>query len=442
MTVLEMLDKKKILILGFGREGKSTLKFLRKYFPDKTIGVADKEKKDIKDVLLETYFAADYLKELKTYDIIFKSAGISPFISPIITAKKTGKEFSSNTALFFQLCPGRVIGITGTKGKSTASSLIYEVMKKNFPDVRLTGNIGSPPLDSLANATKETIFVAELSSHQLMDIKKSPNIAVLLNIFREHMDYYHRFASYIEAKKNITRFQTEDDILIYNSGYPILQKIASESKAKKIQFDSTSLAIAKITLSDSVKGEFNKLNALPAILIGRLFGISEGAIYETVRNFKSLPHRLEFVGSFNRVSFFNDSLATVPEATTAALSAFPKNKVVLIAGGFDRGQDYSNLAQAIVDYEVKGLVLLPTTGQRLLEDVKKINQHAYSAKYAFVQSMNEAVEEAVRLARANDTVLLSPASASFSTFKNYQDRGNQFKQAVSKIMERKVINDH
>lgn len=428
---LKDLKGKSILVLGAGREGLSVLRLLEKNFPDKKIDIADRRIiGDLPKNTGKTFFGSDYLDYLSNYDVVIKSPGI-PYFEEIRSAKGN-KKITSSTALFLQNCKGKVIGVTGTKGKSTTSALIYEVLKNGGLKTYLIGNIGTPALDYLEKDSKDTVFVYELSSFQLEDLDVSPNIAVITNIYPEHLDHHGKFSVYVEAKKNITRFQKESDYLIYNEDNPQVNFIAKESHAQKLPYSKQNKkTIVELIHKDALPllGEFNILNVMPAVVIGKLFEIPDKEIEEAIINFKPLPHRLEYVGEFWGVRFYNDSLSTIPQATAAALSALGKNVETLITGGFDRGIDYSLLGPSIVSAKVKNLILFPSTGQRIWEAVK--NQKSKIKIQNFdANNMKEAVELAFKYTSPGKIVLLSPASSSFNMFKDYADRGSQFKKYV------------
>ncbi len=414
----------KTLILGFGREGKSTLDYFKKQSPDIKIGIADQSDGE------------DYLEKIKDYDLIIKSPGI-PYLPEIREAKRQGKIITSATQIFFENFKGKIIGVTGTKGKSTTASLIYEVLKNGGLDAYLIGNIGKPALDLLNKLGENSIVVYELSSFQLEDLEKSPQWAVLTNIYPEHLDHHKDFSLYIEAKNNITKYQTKKDYLIYNAEIPELKIIAKGSKAQKIPFSKKDQRIVSgLIHKDTIPllGEFNLLNVVPAIIIGRLFKITDTKIEEAIINFKPLPHRLEFITEAQGVRFYNDSLSTIPEATAAALSALGENVETLIAGGYDRGLDFSVLGQAIAKSKIKNLILFPDTGTKIWKVVSlKIKNLKLKIRKFDTDSMQNAVEIAFKRTNPGKIVLLSPASTSFNLFKDYEDRGNQFKGWVKKL---------
>jgi len=427
---LQDWEKKKILILGFGREGKDNLFFLRKIFPEKVIGVADQNKK-VKNKRIKKikwHLGKEYLKSLKKYDIIIKSPGIRNEI--ILPHLKKGALLSSQTEIFFNCYPGKIIGITGTKGKGTVSSLIFQILKRAKKNAFLGGNIEKPVLKYLFSAKKSDLFVYELSSHQLVNLNKSPSIAVFLNLFPAHLDFFKDFNSYKKAKEHICRWQKKEDYIIYNSKDPIVREIVKKSKAKKIAFDKKLKNFLKFLNPRKIKlkGYFNLLNISAAICVAEIFGIKKEIIKKAIENFKGLPHRLEYVGNFKGIDFYNDSQATVPEATIAAIETFKDDLFTLIAGGYDAGVDYKKLAQKIVKNKIKVLILFRPTGEKIAKEIK----NKISPKIIFVENMSDAVKLSFSLTPKNKVCLLSPASPSFGLFKNYKERGESFKKLVKK----------
>ncbi len=429
----ENLKKKKVLILGFGREGRDVFSFLRKRFPGGKIGIADRaslrELPPVARRLLEkskgvtVHLGGAYLKSLKGYNIIIKSPGVPPKAIAPFVAK--GQRITSETGLFFESCPGTIIGVTGTKGKSTTASLIYQVLKAGGIRAHLIGNIGRPALSFLDKATSDDIFVYELSSFQLDGLTVSPHIAVFLNIYPEHLDHHRSFTEYKRAKANIVIHQSKNDYLIFNAADKEVEKIADRSSAKKITFKPT------------VARRYNRTLFLaspePARIIGRLFGISNKRVAQAIEQFNPLPHRLEYVGTHKEVLFYNDSLATIPEATMRAMDVFGRKLGTLIVGGFDRGISFERLAKRIAKSRLCAVVLLPVTGRKIEEIMRQQTREGRIQKAPRIipaANMEEAVQFCYERTPKGKICLLSPAAPSFGMFRDYADRGETFKRAV------------
>ena len=462
------MKNKRILILGFGREGKDSYLALRKLFSGKVLGIADRmEFKKLSkklqgvselDKKVKLYFGKDYLKSLKNYDLIIKTPGIPARILKPFLKRKT--KITSQTEVFFENCPGMIVGVTGTKGKGTVVTLIYQILKKGGLKAHLIGNIGKPVFQTLLKAKPDynppttssrsslhservpEIFVYELSSHQLQNLKKSPQIAVFLNIWPAHLDYYKNFQNYKKAKENITRYQSKKDFLIYNADEKIVREIAKKSKAKKIPFSRKKIKdLEKIISKKEIPliGEFNLLNVLAAVSVGKIFKVPRAKQREAIKSFKPLPHRLEFVGKYKGIAFYNDSLATVPQATIAALNALGNKVKTLILGGFDRGGiDFSPLAKQVLKSGINIIIFLsPGTGERIWEEILNLKKNQKNLpKSFFVSSMPEAIKIAYKNMIKGSTCLLSPGSPSFNLFRDYRERGDLFKRFVKKYGSR------
>ena len=344
MKLSELTDKS-ILILGLGREGRSSWQYFRTAFPEKTLGLADElplekfsgeiAERIARDPRLRLHFGTDYLASLSEYEVIVKSPGIPVTLPGYRQAVREGRRITSQTALFFANFPGTIIGVTGTKGKSTTASLLYSMLSRSFPGVWLAGNIGIPALDLLPETTPPNVCVYELSSHQLEGLSQSPHIAVLLNVMPEHLDYYDSFEQYAAAKENITRYQSAGDFLVYDADHPLPGEMASRSEAQAVAYSLEKPLPAGCFLSGEwivyrsaggeekvaatgdvpLLGRFNLRNALAAIAAARLAGASTDEIAGAIREFRPLEHRLELAGAYGGVTYYNDALATVPEAT-------------------------------------------------------------------------------------------------------------------------------
>lgn len=359
----------------------------------------------------------------KSYSLLVKSPGA---YFPKGFRTKVGKMIISPIQLFFDLSPSKnIIGITGTKGKGTTSSLIYEMLIKAKKRAWLGGNIGVAPFSFIKKIKKTDWIVLELSSFQLEDTKSSPMISVLTNFSPEHLkpadphnpNHHPSLSHYWNSKLNIARHQAKDHVFIINS--KLKTKIQKEKLKGKIVY------FGKSNLSSKLPGEHNKENIAAATEVARIIGIPKQSIAHTVKNFKGLPYRLERLGEKNNIEYYNDSFSTVPDSTITAINSFSK-PIVLLAGGADKDSNFTALAK-LIKKRITYLVLFKGPGtNRLLKFLQKINFNKKNT--VVVNSMKDAVRAARKKAVPGTIILLSPACASFGVFKNYKDRGNQFKQ--------------
>lgn len=444
-------NSKNVLLLGYGKEGTSTHEFLLKQYPGVIISVADQENVTPIQPVKNLHTGKNYLSALLQYEIVIKSPGISYSHTEIKEYLVKGGTITSHINVFFNHCIGQTIGITGSKGKSTTSALIAQILKEKYQDVRLGGNIGTPALTLLENSTPETIFVLELSSQQLERSIKSPHCAVLLDIFPGHLDHHDSYADYVKAKVEIIARQSPKDFVVYNPSNSQLTDYLVKAKARKVTFSLESYPdlnayvendrIKTLYQSKSVEimgvqeipliGKGNLENTVVASLIGIMYEVPAESIKKAVTSFKSLPHRLEFVKKVNGVSYYNDSLASIPEAVIHAINAIGPTLETLIVGGFDRAADYSELGKKIAESSVKHLILFPETGEKIWTEVQK--NLVRKITVVSVRSMTEAVQKARELTSEGSACALSPASPSFGLFKNYKDRGDQFKKCVEEL---------
>lgn len=475
------LKYKKIAVLGLGVENIALVLYL------KSIGVNDitvcdqkteKELGDfldaIKDVDYKTNFGTNYLKNLNNFDIVFRSPGLAYLTPEIQKAKEAGVEITSQTKLFFDLCPCPIIGITGTKGKGTTSTLISEILKRNDEILKidrkiyLAGNIGQAPIEFIDKLSENDIVVLELSSFQLQDLEKSPHIAVLLNITSDHLDVHATNTEYIEAKKNILAHQKTGDFAVINADYLTSFEFAAQTKAQvyffsrrksvdqgsfvshgEIIYRENGIDTEIVNVSDvQLRGEHNLENICASITAVKLAGAEFGAISDGVKSFKGLEHRLELVAEKGGVKFYNDSFSTNPDTAIAAIRSFTE-PIILIAGGSEKNADYKELGQTISDSNVKLVILIGDTAQRIKSEIRN-SIHLTGSTSSRQASSGQASEnikiidsaknldEVMNIVKQEmlpgDVVLLSPASASFGWFKNYKDRGNKFKQKVMEIV--------
>lgn len=407
--ILNRLRGKRILILGFGREGKSTLHFLNKYLPDASVGVADKN--PMEGV---THSGEHYLEAIYDYDIVIKTPGIS-----LKDFDTKGVEITSQTDLFLSQFHHQTIGITGTKGKSTTTSLIYHLLKSSGRDAILTGNIGIPCLDVMEDIKPESIVVYELSAHQLEYVHNSPRVGVLLNVFEEHLDHFGSMMRYKSAKLNIMRHMGEDDIAVIHES---LLDDAWHLFVNNIVFSLFDISEFVDETALPLKGEHNLLNVKAALLACYAYDNTDCREFVPyLYTFKPLEHRLEPVGTFGGVSFYNDSISTIPQATIEACKALGHVDFLLL-GGFDRGIDYSPLVDYLKENPVPHLLFTGKAGKRMmaLMDGKRQTHKYYN-------NMEEAFAYIAQYANTGDICLLSPAAASYDQYKNFEERGAKFK---------------
>ncbi len=466
--IRQRFENKSIVLLGFGREGQASYALLRRIFPMKILVVADmndgvRENPLFKhDDHVRFITGAGYLRHLKDYDVIFRSPGIpiwewtsqapedeaasadsSKFLIP-------REKITSQTDLFLECYSRQVIGITGTKGKSTTSSLIHHVLKTAGVNTLLAGNIGNPVFHFIDLISPETKIIFELSSHQLEFITVAPHISVLLNLYQEHLDAYESYESYQLAKINITKYQVPGDYIIFNADDELVKKLVTpylisrhgypyslENQLHPGGFIQDGMIIFsdgqkevpvwKIHQDRFLRGEHNLRNILAAVNVAMICGIDTQSIEEGIATFKGLEHRLEYVGEFGKIHFYNDSIATIPEACIEAVKAIP-NVDTLIAGGFDRNIDYTGLADFLSRSSVRNIILLGAAGKRIMEHLA-LFKHT-GKKIYYINRFDDFKSIAFQETRVGCACLLSPAAASYDEFKNFEERGKRFRELV------------
>ena len=440
-NLIDYLSDKNINILGFGREGQSTYKLIRKYLPNKIITISDLKEnfQDNFDFLqndknLNLISGEKYLDNLERFDIIIKSPGIS-FAKIDITQFKD--KISSQMELFLQFFDNYTIGITGTKGKSTTSSLIYTILKDQNKDVLLLGNIGKPIFDYINEISNTTILVLEMSAHQLEFMKYSPNISILLNLFEEHLDHYKSYEDYIAAKCNIYKYQHENDYFLYSLDNETLKKHVKNPKAKTYTISINEKADIYLQNDDvifnnkkiydrnqkrNLVGDYNLSNIMFTLVVSEILKLDLNKSINSINNFKTLKHRLEFVGNVDGINYYDNSIATVPMATIEAIKAL-KNVDTLIIGGMDRGIDYTDFIKYLDSSDISNIVCMPKTGHDIAKKLK-------NKKTFIVNTLEEAVDISKKVTGKNMSCLLSPAAASYGFFKNFEEKGDLFQKLV------------
>ena len=406
MGILQKLNDKRILIWGYGREGKSTEAFLREHCPDSRVTVFEGKREDF---------------DIDDYDYVIKSPGIPCF--------EEDERLTSQTQLFMEQFWDRTIGITGTKGKSTTASLLYHVLKKCGVDAVLVGNIGLPCLDhydELMDAPGK-IAVFELSCHQLSTMRTSPSTAVILNLYEEHLDYYKTADRYFAAKMNIAKYQdAEDDYLIIGDNVDALKDRAD----RVVDFDGDYHYDLKL------HGRHNQFNAEFVRCICMDTGLvkDETAIREAMVDFEGLPHRLEFAGEYKGIRFYDDSISTIPEAAISAAGAVDGAQTLLI-GGMDRGIDYDKLVDFIRERGDLLFICMYASGKRICDE----GGFDSAENVICVPDLETAVKLAFEKTDEGRACILSPAAASYDHFKNFEERGDRFKELIAQYGAQKYV---
>ncbi len=399
------LGMKNAYILGYGIEGKESERFIKSRYPKIKIRAGDKRQD------------SDYLKKQENYDLVIKTPGIKK--------ENITRQYTTATNIFFSRVKNKVAGITGSKGKSTTSFLLVHILKEAGRDAKLAGNIGKPMLSVLEKATSKTIFVVELSSYQLDDISFSPSVAVALNLFPEHLTYHGSLREYYGAKENIVRFQNENDIFIFNPKSNVLRRWASEAKSASLPIESEFLRDTGIP--SKLKEKVSEDNIMAAAKAAAALKVSKSAIIKALKTFKPLSHRLEFIGEYKGIKFYDDAISTAPQSAIFAIKTLKKKEKIgtIFLGGEDRGLNYGGLEKEIEKAGIKNIVLFPDCGERIIQ--KKKNYNILRTK-----SMETAVKFAYKQTNFGEICLLSSAAPSYSVWKNFEEKGDLFKKYVKK----------
>lgn len=434
-----------VAIVGMGREGQSTYAFLRARFPTLLLNLYDEVWNEqllerVRQDQLSTVYAGALESQRIQGGIVFKTPGIPP--EKLILDQPSSQRITSQADVFFELFSPQIIAVTGTKGKSTTSHLIAHVLKECGESVLLVGNIGEPMLDHVQEITPATQIIVETSSFQAQTIHNGPRISVFLNLYPEHLDYYQTIQEYLAAKRNLFETQQATDLCIHSLDQEQVVAAVTPLPPQKIGISAHDHPQAQATAaadglywhgekivdrnSIALRGDHNVFNCLPALVIAKQLGYSSDKIQAAFASATPLPGRLEPVATVNEITFYDDALATIPEATIAALNALGSTVHTLIVGGHERKQTFDALADAIAASSVQTLLYFPTTGSRIAEAVvarKPIHTLA-------VHSMQEAVDSAFTATPKGASVLLSTASPSFGLFKDYRDRSTQYLQCI------------
>lgn len=391
------------------------------------------------------------LDNLKGFDIIFRSPSCLPTKPELVAEEKRGAIITTEIEMLMKMCPCKIIGVTGSDGKTTTTSLITSILKNAGYNTHLGGNIGTPLFTKLSEIKPEDVVVLELSSFQLMDMEISPDIAVITNITPNHLNIHKDYDEYINSKKNIFKYQNENGILILNYDNEITRQCSKEAHGRVIFFSSKEKLdngfivdgkiikqcedkIRKHILDGNdaiLKGNHNYENIATALAATNTLVAPENAV-ETIKEFKPVAHRIEFIREIDGVKWYNDSASSSPTRTISGLNAFDDN-IILIAGGYDKNLDYTPIAKPIVK-NVKSLILIGQTSEKIFEVVKQELENTNKDLNIYMcDTLEQTVTLAKKVAKSGQVVLFSPASASFDMFKDFADRGNQFKKLVNNI---------
>ena len=448
-----VFEHKRVLVIGLAKSGVAVAKLLLHQGAMVTVNdcIPLEENPDAKSLIEEGIrvlagsHPVDLLEE--HFDFVVKNPGIPYHNCMVEAAMKKGIPVYTEIEIAYQLLEGLIIGITGSNGKTTTTTLASLMLKESFPEreVYAAGNIGIPLSQLAEQSTKEDIYVSELSSFQLMGIDQfKPKIACMVNIFSAHLDYHGTREEYIKAKLQLTKNQTEDDYLVYNADYPeLITFIEGHTKATLVPFSRNNVLEFGACVKDryicfngekvipvstiQVPGTQNVENVLAAVAIAKLAGATNEGIQKAVQNFHGVKHRTQFVKEVNKRRFYNDSKATNIIATQTALRSFTNQSVILIAGGLDRGNGFDELVPDLTS--VSGIVLYGETKEKLQEAAKLAGVPVIEV----VNTLEEATKKAYAISKEDDIILLSPACASWDQFKNFEIRGDEFIQVVENL---------
>lgn len=445
---------KKVLILGFGREGKSTCQALKAAGGYAGLAVADQSSRDPSlEPEIRWFAGAEHQKAVLDFDLIFKSPGVvlEKEIEESLR-KRPGplsRYLTSQTQEFFSRYRDQIIGITGTKGKSTTTTLLFHILKENGFPCLLAGNIGIPVFDVAEQMGPDTRVVCELSCHQLEYMTVSPHVGILTNIHEEHLDHYGTMEKYVASKKQVYLHQQPGDVLFCNgenlpaagencgrlvpvygtdTWLPEEETEALRICHKTVYFDG---GVYRIPLEETrLVGEHNCFDIGIAYAVCRGLGISDGAFTKALRTYEPLPHRLQYVGCYGGIKYYDDSISTICDTAIQALRSVEDADTILI-GGMDRGIDYGELIRALYDFPKLNVILMEATGRRIYREIMENYKDFPGGRRLY---LTEHLEDAVKLAaektRPGNSCVLSPAAASYGIFKNFEERGEVFQRLV------------
>lgn len=452
MAVEKEWTGKNVAVIGLGVSNLALIKFLQAAGAKisgrdlKTREELGERFAELESLGIELILGREYLGGLNAFDIVMVSPGVPKDLPELVAVKQMGKQ-SSEISLVFQHSQAPIYGITGSSGKTTTTTLVGEMLKESGLKTYVGGNIGTPLINELVNMRPSDRVLLELSSFQLEDLTKSPHGAIITNITENHLDFHHTLDNYIRAKEQIYRHQNPGDFLVLNYDDPLTRRMAREARGQVYFFSLTTPVqrgayckgedfifvdkqetVSFLKRSElALPGEHNVANFLAAAIFSHLMGANWDAIIHVGKTFSGVPHRLEFVLELDGVRYYNDSVATTPDRTLAALRSF-QEPIILIAGGSDKQLSFDQLGH-FIHGRVKYLILLGVTAPKIRQAVLAAGDFPID----LVDTMEEAVERAGSLAQAGDVVLLSPACASFDQYRNYMARGAHFRELVRNL---------
>ena len=461
--IQENIKGKKVLILGFGREGKSTYSVVRQIGGYEELGISDRNPVDVREADVKLYIGEDYQKCLPDYDIVIKSPGIVLEKDPSACAYR----LLSQTEIFFSCYGSKLIGITGTKGKSTTTTLLHHILKQAGRDTILAGNIGIPAFDIAGQVKPSSVIVFEMSSHQLEYMTVSPKIGVFLNVHEEHLDHYGTMEKYVAAKQNIYKNQTAGDLLYCNidnmplqceSEVVVLKHFQEEDAYREYLADEkgwlqsiqenypyTCRAVLGVyenqihyqghTLVLPVEeiplvGSHNYFDIGVVYGICQEYGIDDQLFLSGVKTYETLPHRLQYVGTYDGIRYYDDSISTICDTAIQALSSVKDADTILI-GGMDRGIDYTELIDFLDVHPISHIILMEATGERIYQEIQA-RREAFRKpeRILLVKHLEDAVRKAKEVTQKSKSCILSPAAASYGIFKDFNQRGEAFQMLI------------
>lgn len=447
---------RKVAVIGVGVSNIPLLDYLYEKKANVTIfdekeSISEEIMEKIKKYGFQFYIGENCLKNLKNFNLIFRSPSCLPTRKELSEEAQRGAIVTTEIELLVKMCPCKIIGVTGSDGKTTTTSLINAILKHAGYNTFLGGNIGTPLFTRLNEMTPNDVVVLELSSFQLMNMEVSPHIAVITNITPNHLNIHKDYQEYIDAKKNIFKYQNQDDILVLNYDNEITRECAKEAHGKVIFFSSKEKLDNGYIVDEGVikqcedkvrkhilnvddvilRGNHNYQNIATAISATSTMVDIEKAI-EAIKQFKPVEHRIEFIREIDGVKWYNDSASSSPSRTLSGINAF-KEEIILIAGGYDKNLDYTPIAKPIVE-KTKALILIGKTANKIFDKVKnELEIENKKLDIYMCDSLEETVKIAKKIAKPGQVVLFSPASASFDMFKNFADRGNKIKNLVNEL---------